>query len=156
MTTLDRGDMAILWTSPTSLISFGSTNPASFGVNTSALTARNTAPGVIDYRVLFVYADGTVNTTYPYPPPYPSAFSSAPSLCAVALTLAVVDDNSLLQLSLSQVQALRTALDGAVSGTRSVKADWETYLNNMNWTSYPKTTRAGLKVFERYVIITNF
>jgi len=105
---------------------------------------------VIAYKVLFVYSDGTSSTTYP------STSSNSPSLCAVALTLAVVDDQSLQQLSPAQVLALRSTLDGAVSGTRSVKADWETYLNGsaMSWTSYPKTMASGLKVFERYVTIT--
>jgi len=150
MTTLERGDMAILWNSSASLISFGTTNPAGFGSNT--ITAWNTASGVIDYRALFVYADGSVSTSYPSPS------SSAPALSAVALTLAVMDDQTLLQLSPHQVTTLRSALDGQASGTRSIKADWEQYLSgsSMSWSSYPKATPAGLKVFERYVTIPSF
>jgi prepilin-type N-terminal cleavage/methylation domain-containing protein len=112
-------------------------------------TARNTAAGMIDFKVLFVQEDGTLSSTY--------SSSVANPTRAVGITLAVVDDQTMLVLTGTQVTALRTALDGAITQTRSVKTDWESYLNgaSMNWKNYPTSLGVGLKVFERYVILPN-
>ncbi|HSI84088.1 MAG: type II secretion system protein J [Candidatus Methylacidiphilales bacterium] len=144
ISTLQRGDMAIPWNATASTIPFG--NTTDFGTNTP--TSRDTAPGVINYKVLFIYADGTNSLTY--------TASTTNPVRAIGLTLAVVDDQSLKFLSLAQVLALRTALDANCSGTTSVKADWEKYLaSGLPWNSYPKRLGVGFKIFERYVILSN-
>jgi prepilin-type N-terminal cleavage/methylation domain-containing protein len=147
MTTLQRGDMAISWDASPTVLPFGNTTD----FNGDTVTPRNTAPGVVDYKLLFVYANGTVSTTYTY--------STTNPLRAVGLTLLVVDDQTLKLLTTSEVTALRTAFDlpAVTTGTRSVKADWENYLaTGMSWSSYPKSLGVGLKVFERYVPVTGF
>lgn len=145
MSTLQRGDLYFSWTSDASAITFG--NTADFGSNTPV--ARDTAAGVVSYKVVFVYADGTLSTTY-------TASTSNP-LRAVGLTLAVVDDRTLQLLQAGQVQSLRQTFDTAVTasalaGTRSVKAIWEECENGtLNWNTYPKSLAVGLKIFEFYV-----
>lgn len=141
-TTLQRSDMAISWSSAASTMSFG--NTSSFGSNT--LNPRDTAPGVVCYKAVFVYADGGYLPTY--------VSNSSNPLCAVGLTLAVVDDQTLKQLSMDQVLALRAALKESAAGTRSVKAEWEDYFRDSSvWNSYPQSLKVGLKIFERYVIL---
>jgi prepilin-type N-terminal cleavage/methylation domain-containing protein len=143
MSTLQRGDMSIFWTASANSITFGDTTD--FESNTP--TFRDMVPGVIDYKPLFVYSDGTLSPTY-------TVITTNP-LHAVGLTLAVVDDRTLGQLTTTQIQALRTAFDGAATGTRSVKADWEDYeRTSLTWSAYPKSLGAGLKVFEIYVNLT--
>ncbi len=142
-TTLERGDAAISWNSPASLVSFGNTAKLP---QTSQLTYRSTAPGVIAFKILFVLADGTLSATCPSGP------SAANPAKGAGLALAVVDDEGLKQLTLAQASALRLALDGAAGGTRSVQGDWQRYLATaMNWNTYPKGLAQGLRIFERYV-----
>lgn len=147
MTTLQRGDMAISWDSAPTVLPFGDTTD----FNGDTVTPRNTAPGVVDYKLLFVYANGSVSTTY--------TPSTTNPLRAVGLTLLVVDDQTLKLLTISQITALRATFDSSAvtTGTRSVKADWENYLaTSMSWSSYPKSLGIGMKVFERYVPVSGF
>ncbi len=138
---LQRSDQSYHWSDA---VSFGSS--ATFPTTG---TARATAPGVVDFKVLFEQEDGTLSSTY-------STSTTNPTR-AIGITLAVVDDQTMLVLSAAQATTLRAALDGAISQTRSVKADWEGYLNggSMNWKSYPAGLGVGLKIFERYVILPN-
>ncbi len=135
---LQRGDLAVNWTST---ISFGDTND--FGTNIPV--ARDTAAGVVGFQMAFVQADGTFSTIY--------STNSANPTRAVDVALAVVDDQTLHLLAASnKTTLLRTALKGAVTGTRSVRADWEDYLRSgIQWSTYPKSLAIGLKIFERYV-----
>lgn len=136
--TLQRGDLAEKWDST---ISFGSTND--FGG--ASPTARDTASGVVGFELIFVQKDGSLSRAY-------STSTNNPSV-VVAVTLAVVDDQANQQLSsLHQATQLRGALKSAVSGTRSIRADWESYLaSGLSWKSYPASLGTGLKIFERYV-----
>ncbi len=144
LTTLRRGDQAIGWNDAATTIPFGQTD-----FTGTTVTPRDTAPGVLDYKVLFIYADGTSSATY--------TASATNPLRAVGFTLLVVDDKTLNLLSTTQIQTLRTQFDAAVTGTRSVKADWEKNLaTSMVWSSYPKSLGLGLKIFERYVPVTGF
>jgi hypothetical protein len=147
MTTLQRGDMAIAWDAAPGVLPFGDT----VDFNGDTVTPRNTAPGVIDYKLLFVYANGSVSTTYTY--------NTSNPLRAVGLTLLVMDDQTLKLLTPTQITGLRTIFDSSTvtTGTRSVRADWENYLaTGMSWSAYPKSMGVGLKVFERYVPVSGF
>lgn len=150
MTTLQRGDLSVTWTATASAVTFG--NTTDFGGNTPI--ARDTVAGVVNYKVMFVYADGTLSETY-------TANTSNP-LRAVGLTLAVVDDRTLKLLKREQIEGLRNAFDEtltatALSNTRSVKAIWELYENSsLDWKSYPASLAFGLKIFEFYVNLTDF
>jgi prepilin-type N-terminal cleavage/methylation domain-containing protein len=141
---LQRSDLAIPWSSSASLVSFGNTTSLPM---LSSVVARDTSPGVLDFKTIFVYSDGTLTTSY-------TASSSNP-VRSVGLTLAVVDDQTIKHLTSAQISALRTGLDGAISGSCSVKSDWDAYLKStsMNWTTYPRTLAVGLKIFERYVTL---
>ncbi len=139
---LQRADQSYQWSAS---IAFG----ASTAFPTGGIP-RDTAPGMVDFKVLYVQQDGTLSYTY-------STDATNPTR-AVGVTLAVVDDQTLPVLSANQISALRSALDAiATTPTRSVKANWESYLTStsMNWKSYPAGLGVGLKIFERYVILPN-
>ena len=140
---LQRSDLAVLFDNSSSL---------SFGPNATFPTgeiARDTAPGIIDFKFVFIQQDGTITTTYNAPG------SINPSR-AVGITLAVVDDQTMQALSSSQVTTLRADLEGAVPATitDSVKTTWEQYLNTtLVWKSYPQSLGTGFTIFERYVVL---
>lgn len=141
VTTLERGDLAVLWNSAASLLSFG--DAADFpAANQGQLVYRSTAPGVIAFKVVFILADGTLTPSY--------ASGTNPARAA-GMTLAVVDDQTLKQLSAQQVSDLRAGFNGATDGTRNVQGDWQRYLATLNWNSYPKNLGDSLRIFARYV-----
>ncbi|CAN5778870.1 hypothetical protein BH09VER1_BH09VER1_17500 [soil metagenome] len=145
MSTLQRGDTAIPWSAGAEAVPFG--NTTDFGTQTPS--PRDTAPGVVAYQTLFVYADGTTSSNYP---------NGTNALRALALTLAVVDDKTLDQLSTNQVQHLRDGFNASTGGANGVRAAWEKYLatgSGPGWSSYPKSLGSNLKVFERYVLLPN-
>lgn len=139
--TLQRGDMAITWDQSAASMSFGNTS----SLPLSKVVARDTSPGVVGLKVLFILQDGTFSSTYSYNPSNP--------VRAIGVALAVIDDQTIQQLSGAQIANLRTMLDSSISGTRSVRADWEDYLKSVDWSSYPKNLATGLKIFERYVYL---
>jgi prepilin-type N-terminal cleavage/methylation domain-containing protein len=144
--TLQRYDFAIAWSDvPLNTMVFG--NLASFAVSP---TARDTAPGVLALQALFIGSNGTISTTYAPP-------SGANPTHCIAIAIAVASDQSLLQLNSTQLSNLQKGFKNAVTGTRSVKADWESYLNgnSMNWKQYPQSLATDLKTFERYVLLPN-
>lgn len=105
---------------------------------------RETAPGVIGFAVQFIDSDGVIS----------NAPATDHSPRAISIGLAVVDDSTFDRLSTAQVNALRAAFAAHVSETRSVKADWEHYINtSLDWSTYPSSLATGLKVFERYVLL---
>jgi len=138
---LKRGDLPILWNGAATDISFGETNSLP---ELDSVTSRETVPGVVGFRVLFLQGDGSLSSFY----------SPANPAKGVAIGLAVIDDNTLRKLTASgKLSALQTALNGQVSGTNSVKADWDKYLQSgMAWENYPSDLGRGLKIFERYVL----
>jgi prepilin-type N-terminal cleavage/methylation domain-containing protein len=137
--TLQRADLAIPWSNnAASDISFGTTNslPQLAGV-----TARDASPGVVGFKALFLQQDGTLSAT----------FDPATSR-GVAIGLAVVDDRTLAKLGTTQIAGLQAGFAANTTGTNSLKADWEAYLTNVNWTNYPSDLGRGLKIFERNVL----
>ncbi|SDU05437.1 prepilin-type N-terminal cleavage/methylation domain-containing protein [Verrucomicrobium sp. GAS474] len=152
LSTLQRGDTGILWSSDAASIAFG--NTAGFGAN--AVHPRDTAAGVIAYKAVFLYADGTLSSTYSAGTSSPvssSGTSSANPLCGVGLTLAVIDDQTLLQLNSAQFLGLRSLLEEGAHGTTSVKGDWEKMIKSGALNGYPMGVKANLKIFERYVTL---
>jgi type II secretory pathway pseudopilin PulG len=144
--TLQRYDFAVNWSdNPSSTVPFG--NSSSFTVSP---TPRDTAPGVIALKTLFIQSDGTMSTTYA------SVSSKYPTRC-IAFAIAVTSDQTLMRMTSAQLASLQNALNAAATGTHSIKADWEAYLNgsSMDWTHYPKSLGTDLKTFERYVLLPN-
>ncbi|GAT31836.1 Verru_Chthon cassette protein C [Terrimicrobium sacchariphilum] len=136
-TVLQRADLAASWSSSA---------PPAFGdtVAPAGATPRDTAPGIVGFKVQFIYPDGSISTNY--------VATNRPRVAAVGL--AVVDDKTLELLSANpaKISALRNGFNTNATGTNSIKADWEKYLkNDLNWDAYPKTLTSGLKIFERYV-----
>lgn len=146
---LQRFDFPTAWSSSPDVISFGNTSTLP---KLTAAKSRDTVSGIVDYKVVFLYSDGTFNIIYDV--------TKTKLLRAVALTIAVIDDQTLLQLDKSQQTAskmgmLQTALDNVSLGaSSSYKAAWENYLSTMDWTPYPKGFGSGLRIFERYVTVT--
>jgi len=140
-TVLQRADMGITWSDPATSISFGNTNTLP---NLVSVTGRDTSEGVVGFRILFLGTNGNLSSNY----------VRTNGLKGFAVGLAVVDGATLKKMSPTQIGDLQGALQGRVSGTNSIKADWDSYLNSgMNWGAYPKSLGGGFKVFERYVYL---
>lgn len=155
--TLERSDMPVSWTDASTYLAFG--NTAGFvsmasGATTGPLTPRDTAPGVVAFQAVFVQSNGSFSTTTFTPDLSASGTTNPNPTRGIGVTLAVIDDQAMKLLSATQVTALQNGFTGAVTGTRSVKADWEHYLNNtITWNSYPKRLGTGIGIFECYVSI---
>lgn len=143
---LQRGDVGYDWSaSSSSAIRFSN-------AQLPTPSYRDTAPGIVGFKLLFIYASGLMTTAYPSP----SATPTQPDpVNAIGISIAVVDDQALTQLvSAGKVETLRGALSGVITGNRSVKSDWDDYLQSgLNWGDYPKSLASGLKIFERYVYL---
>jgi prepilin-type N-terminal cleavage/methylation domain-containing protein len=139
--TLQRGDYAIKWSGSATDISFS--NSTSLPI-LNQLTARDTAPGIVGFKIVFISKTGTQSTSF-----------SLSNTRAFGITLAVIDDQTIQKLTSAQINSLRTALASATSsGNNSVKADWENYLNtSFNWSAYPRDMANSLRIFERYVYL---
>ena len=143
---LKRSDLPVPWSST------GSTVPVPFqgdlSGSTSAATAREVAPGVVGFQFSFRRMDGKVTTTY-------TGYDTN-SVIAVGITLAVVGDRVLQQLSSAELNRIKQLFAGAtpVSTTpiSGVKAVWEAQLTPSFYESYPKDMATNLKIFERWVI----
>lgn len=138
---LRRGDSPISWSSPASNVSFGTTDSLP---QLATITDRATVSGVVGFRLLFLQANGLLTEAYdPLNKPK-----------GVAIGLAFVDDNSLKKLTSGQVSALQTAFANHISGSNSVKDDWDRFLasGGLDWSSYPADMGHSLKIFERYVL----
>lgn len=137
-TTLQRADYALTYGN-TAGITFGNTNSLPQKGNA---VARDTVSGVVGFRVLFLGTNGALTPTY----------NSANGLRGFAVGLAVVDQRTLEKLTSSQVSQLQNNLNSTVSGTNSIRADWQHYLDTqIAWNDYPRDLPRGLKIFERYV-----
>jgi hypothetical protein len=167
-TTLERSDAPIMWNDPASYLAFGNTagfaSPAA-GAATPTLTQRDTAAGVIAFQIVFLQAPssspavGAAFSTTTFTPLVNSAgVANANPTRAVGISLAVIDDQTLLLMSHNQLSNLNQALTSAVSDSpplHNIKAYWDSYLKgaSMNWQSYPKSLGTGLATFERYVTL---
>lgn len=137
--TLQRGDFAVAWTNAASAISFGNTNSLP---QAASMTQRDMASGVLAFRVLFLGTNGMLASSY----------VPTNGLRGFSIGLAVLDGRTLKKLSPAQFDTLRAGLQGAVSGTNGIRADWENHLRSgINWTAYPDNLATGLRIFERYV-----
>lgn len=155
--TLERSDMPISWSDAATYLAFGNTGgfaSTASGATNGTLTPRDTAPGVVAFQVVFVQADGSFSTTTFTPAHSASGTVNSNPTRGIGVTLAVIDDQAMKLLSTTQVSGLQASFAGAVTGTRSVKADWEYYLNNtITWNNYPKKLGNGIEIFECYVSI---
>jgi len=151
--TLERADSPILWTDPASNLLFGSATAF-----TLTPTARDTAGGVVAFELYFIQTDGTFSATFT--PLTTGGVANTPHTRAVSIALAVINDQTIQQLTSAQL----TTLNGLLTTTaipdnppkHSIKAYWDTYLNTtMNWSNYPKSLSTGLATFERYVTLPN-
>lgn len=150
--TLQRGDSAYDWSvnssSNSTQIAFNNTALP----NVASSNFRDISPGIVAFKLLFVYSNGTMSTVYT---PSNQSLPNPVTLKAIGIAIAVVDDQAMDQLAAkNQIQALRTSLETATTGSKSVKTDWDTYLNGtFNWNTYPKSLATGLRIFERYVYL---
>lgn len=136
---LQRADMPINWTDQATIISFGNTNALP---NLSSVNSRDTSDGVVGFKVLFLGTDGRLSSTY----------APANGLRGFSIGLAVVDKQTLKKLTSTQLGTLQSALQNQVTGTNSLKIEWENYLaTGMDWSVYPQNMGSGFKIFERYV-----
>ena len=130
-TTLKRGDMAILWDSPAQSITFSNTNAFTSSARGS-VTLRDTAPGIVGFRVLFIQADGTTSGTY-------AGMSGTNPVLAMGVSLAVLDDRTLTRLNTPAISALRQKFSAPTT-----------------WDNQPARLAPGLTIFERYVPLPKY
>lgn len=136
-TVLQRAELALNWNTSQSL-AFGST------IAPSGAVSRDTAPGIVGFKIQFVYPDGTLSTNY--------VSTNRPK--AVSVGIAVIDDKTLevLRQNPAKIAALKAGFSSSASGSNSLRADWEKHLQqNLDWDDYPRSLATGLKIFERYV-----
>jgi prepilin-type N-terminal cleavage/methylation domain-containing protein len=165
---LERSDCAILWGDEGSNPSFGAspafpTGSAPSGT-TLVPTPRDTAPGVIAFRIIFVQSDGSFSTTFT--PLTTGGVANATPTRALSVSLAIIDDLTIQQIPFSSgtynLTYLNSKLNAAVPATptQSVKAYWDAYLNgsaspSMPWSNFPKSLGGSLATFERYIVLPN-
>gem|GEM_PF-6946421 len=130
-TTLKRGDMAILWDSPAHSITFSNTNAFTSSASGS-VTLRDTAPGIVGFRVLFIQADGTTSGTY-------AGMSGTNPVLAMGVSLAVLDDRTLGRLNTPAISVLR-----------------QKFADPATWDNQPARLSPGLRIFERYVPLPKY
>lgn len=139
---LRRGDSPIAWNSPATDVSFGTTNALP---QLASITDRDTVSGVVGFQLLFVQSDGLLSGVYD-PTNRPKG---------VAIGLAFIDDNLLKKLTPGQLNVLQTAFANHLTGAKSMKDEWDSFLasGGLDWSSYPADMGRSLKIFERYVLL---
>ncbi|PTX94978.1 hypothetical protein DB345_11785 [Spartobacteria bacterium LR76] len=137
-TTLQRADYAVTFAN-TAGITFGNTNSLP---ETANAIGRDTVSGVLGFRVFFLGTNGSLT----------SAYAASNGLRGFAVGLAVVDQKTLEKLSSDQITTLQSNFFNKASGTNSIRADWQHYMDSqLPWDSYPRDLARGIKIFERYV-----
>lgn len=146
---LRRFDLAVPWNSAGNIPFQGSLDTPLADKN---LTPRDMAPGVVGFEFTFRRADGTISTTY-------TGYNSANPVVAVGVTIAVIGNQALTQLSpsnpVSDPASIQNSLSNDIANATSitsVKALWDSNLTPSFYAPYPKELRANLKTFERWVV----
>lgn len=147
---LQRGDLAVAWSGQAQLLSFGNSTSLP---NLSNITYREASPGVVAFRLVFVRANGTVDTLYsPNPAENP--------VKAIGISLAVIDQATMDKLGSQNLAALTAdavwdlplvGASSSVANDESVKSIWSsrTVADSSFFTSYPHLRRS-LVIFERF------
>jgi len=141
---LQRSDLAVPWTGGANDIPF----QGNLTTPLNGVTAREMAPGIVGFQFAFRRADGTVTTTY-------TGYNSANPVVAVGVTIAVVGNQALTQLSNQNLSTLQQNLAGYVTGASSitsVKLLWDSKLTAGFYASYPKVLGSNLETFERWIV----
>jgi len=143
-----RNQLGVPWTAPSPNWTGDIPFQGELANETSHATAQNIATGVVGFQLYFYRNDQSItNSYYGYQPSNP--------VIAIGVALAVVDSRTLKVLNATgKLSALTNALatPAAVSGTNSVKADWDRYMNSGTFfPNYPASLPAGMETFERRV-----
>ncbi len=141
---LQRSDLAVPWTGGASAIPFQGNLITPMG----NATAREMAPGVVGFQFSFRRADGTVTPAY-------TGYNATNSVIAVGVTIAVIGDQAMKELSLGNLTAIQGTLGQAVtnaSSLTSIKALWDGQLTPGFYAHYPKDLATNLKIFERWIV----
>jgi len=141
---LERSDLAILWNQGADIAFQGDLTTLA-----GTATPREMAPGVVGFQLSFRRADGTVSTQY-------TGYNAANPVVAVGVTLAVVGDQALAELTpsfLSQIQStLTNNTPTATNNIPGVKTLWNANLTSAFYDLYPKDLATNLKTFERWIV----
>ncbi len=145
---LQRSDLAIPWSGGAAGIPFQGdlTTP----LNGGHIVAREMAPGVVGFQFSFRRSDGTVTTTY-------TGYNSTNPVVAVGVTIAVVGEQALEELSVGNLSSIQNSLASAITNTSSitsVKAVWDqkTLPTIFATPGYAKDLATNLKTFERWIV----
>ena len=142
---LQRANLTIPWTGGASQIPFQA--PLDTQLAEAFAQAQDVAGGILDFEMIFVHEDGTSTKTYLY--------DSSNRVISIGIGLVIVDDSTIKLLAQrNQLTGLHTALASAITGTRSMKYEWETKVLTPSFYSdpqYPRQLANGLRTFEFYV-----
>jgi len=150
---LRRSDLPVPWTGGAALVPFqnGQDNKG-LATSISAATAREVAPGVVGFQFSFRREDGKVYTSYTG---YDPKATPSNRVVAVGITLAVLGDPVLKQLTVGQLTRLQQMFTAATpignSPITGVKPLWDARLTAAFYADYPKDMGTNLKIFERWV-----
>ncbi|MDD5350115.1 MAG: prepilin-type N-terminal cleavage/methylation domain-containing protein [Chthoniobacteraceae bacterium] len=152
---LQRSDLDVPWTSSQNIAFQGDITPL-----LSNATAREVAPGVVGFRLVFRRADGSVVDQSLY-----TGYDPANPVVAVNVGLAVISRQSLALLSSDQIAQIQNAFanvaigkqPGGTNGPNGIKAAWDQQiLTPTFYASYPRVIGDDLKTFERWVACPAF
>ncbi len=140
---LQRSDLPVPW------VNGAATVPFQGDLQTNGAVARDMAPGVVGFQFSFRRADGTISTSY-------TGYDSTNAVVAVGITIAMVGDTVVQQLSPQQLTSIQEGFAAAtpVSPTTipGIKPLWDALLTPGFYSNYPKDMASNLKIFERWIL----
>ena len=155
-TVLQRSDLNVPWTGSQNIAFQGDIAP-----QLQNATAREVAPGVVGFRLIFRRADGSLIDQSQY-----TGYNAANPVVGVDLGLAVIANQSLVLLSKDQITQIQSALANEsikmdplsnAPMNNGIKAVWDQQVLTASFYSpYPKNLGYGLKTFERWVACPAF
>jgi prepilin-type N-terminal cleavage/methylation domain-containing protein len=147
---LRRANLTIPWTGSGTKIPFQ--GPLDSQLTDAYAQAQEVAGGILDFEMLFIHEDGTSSKTYVY--------DSANRVISIGIGLVIVDDSTIKLLGQkNQISSLHDLFTAAITGSQSMKYEWETKVLTSNFysnPSYPRQLANGLKTFEFYVSCSPF
>ncbi len=142
---LQRSDLAIPWNQGAADIAF----QGDLTTLANTATPREMAPGVVGFQLSFRRADGTISTQY-------TGYNAANPVVAVGITLAVIGDQALSELTSPLLSHIQSTLTNNTPNTTNnipgVKALWDANLTSAFYGLYPKDLAINLKTFERWIV----
>jgi prepilin-type N-terminal cleavage/methylation domain-containing protein len=143
-----RDQLSVPWTVPGTSWTGNIPFQGELASDANSTTAQEIAGGVVGFQLYFCRSDQSITNRY-------SGYQAANPVIAVGVALAVVDSQSLNLLNTTgKLNSLTQTLSSSsvISGTNSVKAEWDIYMNSPGFfQANPTPLGVGIETFERKV-----